>query len=279
MGTCFYDDLHKYIDDPRYTKPPSNKTTSILTIIERVRNDSRLDGLLDHIGADNIPTILAEKEDVILEHWNDWDVTDTTLNTCFLEAQKAAVALVVATPDHPPKPPPRKDTTNPTASSKGKDKYYDFFLVHSLTTSHAIRILLPLIRPQSQTPLVRSWFLFALLAYVGQLRPRVDLARINDFPLDREDDGAGKDASWKYVTDEALNGPHATDPHFVKALRACWVAEETWGDDLNATGDEAKGEKKKLDAYWRKAGVRMAGEFLGWGGFDSATEGYQAERL
>lgn len=76
----------------------------------------------------------------MLEHWNAWQVEDPRAQ--FEESQKAAVALLVGTP-----------------RPGGREGKYDFFIVHLLTSSHAVRILLPLIPAKFQVPLVRQWWL------------------------------------------------------------------------------------------------------------------------
>lgn len=252
LVACFYSDLHKYIDDPVYTRPSSYQSTSVFDILERVAEDDRFSSLFDHQGSDNIDLLLEKHEDAVLDHWNAWQLPSSPdeLKNTFAEAQKAAVALVVAT-----NPPATSDTTSSSTSGENThstEKYYDFFLVHLLTSSHAIRILLPLVPSKFQIPIIRQWFFFTLSAYIGQSRPRISLSLIEDY------DVAGR--GWKYVNHMALTSEHATDAHYVKALRAMLVAEETWGED---------------DQYWLKAAVRMAGEFEGWGGFDSLTKGYK----
>lgn len=234
LGTCFYDSLHKYIDDPSYTKPGSYTSNSPITILQNISTDKHLDGLFTRPGSDNIEPLMEKREDIILDHWNAWDVTDGNLKQSFQAAQEAAVAVVVAT-----NRPGRK---------------YDFFLLHVLTTSHALRILLPEIPAKFQLALVRGWFLFAIMAYAGQLRPAIDPDVISGHKME-----PGKD-SWKYVKHAALTSSFATDAHFVKGLRALLVAEETWGSQ---------------DEWWLKAASKLAVEFDGWGGFEAETEGYK----
>lgn len=234
MGSCFYDSLHKYLDDPGYTKPSSYSTRDPFEIVQRIAADDRFSGLFDHQGSDNIGPLLNKREEVVLDHWNAWDISVDTLQEGLHLAQRAAVAVLVA--------------------SKKPGKKYDFFLCHVLTSSHAVRILLPDVPAKFHVPLIRQWFLFLILAYVGQLRPEIDTKLIEDF---QPQEGAD---SWKYVKHRALNSEYATDAHWVKALRAMMVAEETWGED---------------DGWWRKAACRLADEFNSWGGFDEQTEGYQ----
>ena len=190
MGTCFYSSLHKYLDDPSYTKPGDFQSTSLLEILQRVKEDKRLDGLYTHRSGD-ISKFLNEKEDVFLEYWNAWDLSSSNPKQQFEDSQKTAVAVLMA--------------TEPPAEGGAK---FDFFFVHLLTSSHAVRILLPLIPNKFHMALVRQWWMFALAVYVAQMRPTIDLDRIKDYEL--------KERGWKYVTDKALNSEYSLDAHFVK---------------------------------------------------------------
>ncbi|KAL8722611.1 MAG: hypothetical protein Q9225_000917 [Loekoesia sp. 1 TL-2023] len=223
MACSSYNHLHKYLDNPSYTKPSTNSTQSPLEILCRVQKDSRFDGLFGHEGANNLEPLFEKHEDEVLEYWNSWHITDPTQE--FKASQMAAAALLVA-------------------SHKPGRKSYDFFIVHLLTTSHAVRILLPLIPTKFHVPLVRQWWLLTLAVYIAQLRPEVVLTSVTDY------DRKGRD--WDWVDKQAVEGVHALDAHYVKGLRAMKTAAETWGDE---------------DEFYVKAAVRFADEFDGWGGF------------
>lgn len=251
LGACFHDSLHKYIDDPSYTRPSSYRTSSILEIFSHVAADDRFDDLnFDHQGSDNIAALLSKREDALLDHWNAWRLRDGAseeeVRDALKAAQVAAAALVVATK------PPNAGYSGKGQDDGGKQGYYDFFLLHGLTTTHALRVLLPVIPAKHHVSVLRSWLFFALSAYISQQRPQIDLTLIEDF------DVQGRD--WKFVEDRTLRSEHAEDAHFVKGLRALMVAEATWGEG---------------EGFWIKAGVRMAGEFEGWGGASAETEGYK----
>ena len=190
LGTCFYSDLHKYLDDPKYTKPSSRSSNSILDILANVKRDTRFDGLYDHRSGD-ISKVLEEQEAAFLEYWNQWELPNPMEQ--FEQSQQAAVAILMATA------PPEKTK-------------FDFFLVHLLTSSHAVRILLPLIPGKFHVSLVRQWWFFTLAVYIAQMRPEIDLDRINYFDL------SGR--KWKFVNDKALNSKHSVDAHFVKGKQS-----------------------------------------------------------
>ena len=88
--------------------------------------------------------------------------------------------------------------------------------------------------------------------YIAQLRPIISLEKVRNFDL--------KERNWDHVVEKATQSKHNTDAHYVKALRAMKVGEETWGNDV------AEGQ------IWLKAAVKFAEEFQGWGGFSVEGE-------
>ena len=170
------------------------------------------------------------------QHYNigiHWQLKNTTEQ--FAESQKLAVALLVA------------------AQIPNDDKAYDFFAVHLLTSSHAVRCLLPILPSRFHVPLVRQWWLFTLLVYIAQLRPKINIDTIKLVDLEGRD--------WLYVTEKAIKGKYRTDAHYVKALRSMHESSKTWGDS---------------NEFYLKAAVKMGEEFDGWGGFGSRAEELRA---
>lgn len=236
LSACFYNPWHIYLDDPQYTKPAPSPTDSLFTILERIRVDPRFDDLSDHQGSDNINLVLDNPElaAAALEYWNSWDLK--TPKAQFAESQKLAVALVVA------------------AHARQNDRSYDFFAVHILTSSHAVRTILPFVPSKYHLSLVRQWWLFTVLVYMAQLRPKINIDAVKLVKLE----GRG----WDYVTEQALQGKWRTDAHYVKALRSIREASKTWGDG---------------NQFYLKAAVKMADEFDGWGGFGPRDVTEEAE--
>ncbi|KAK5117709.1 hypothetical protein LTR62_005133 [Meristemomyces frigidus] len=239
LAACFYNDWHVYLDDPKYTKPASSPSDSLFVILERVSHDNKFDGLFEQRGSGNIETLLANPDAAAtaLEYWNTWEVKRAKEQ--FAESQKLAVALLVAA----------QSRTNPDSSQA-----YDFFAVHLLTTSHAVRVLLPLLPARFHIPLVRQWWLFVLLVYIAQLRPRINIDTIKLVELEGRD--------WKWVTQCAVEGKYRTDAHFVKSLRCMQEGSRTWGDS---------------NSFYLKAAVKFADDFDGWGGFGPADQALEVE--
>ncbi|KAH6670634.1 hypothetical protein B0J14DRAFT_596663 [Halenospora varia] len=225
MSCTAYNFLHKYIDEPTYTRESTYTTTSPLEIIHKIHNDKRFDGLFQGHGDKNIQDLFFNHESLVLEHWNAWKISDPKKQ--FEESQEAAVALVVRT-------------------VKPGTHAYDFFMVHILTTSHAVRILLPIIPKRFHISLVRQWWLLTIAVYIAQLRPKID-----------DDIEVKPGKQWNYVDLMAVNGPWSTDAHYVKALRAMKQAAFTWGD---------------VHERYLAAAVHFADDFKGWTGFGFAEE-------
>ncbi|MCJ1405031.1 hypothetical protein MMC11_008257 [Xylographa trunciseda] len=223
LATTSYNYLHKYLDVTSYTRNPSHSTSSPIEILERVAADERFDGLFEHHGGSNIETLFMHHEELILEHWNSWRISHPTKQ--FEASQRAATALLAATQE------------------SGANEY-DFFFVHLLTTSHAVRILLPVIPAKFHISVLRQWWLLTLAVYIAQLRPRVDQKSILGYDL------GGKD--WSWIDKQAVEGKWSMDAHYVKGLRAIKEAAGTWEDK---------------DMFYLKAAVKFGEGFAGWGGF------------
>ncbi|KAJ5114886.1 hypothetical protein NUU61_000645 [Penicillium alfredii] len=222
-ATC-YNNMHNYLEDPVYTKlEASYHSTSLFDILHKVRADKQLDGLFATPGDHNLERLFQTREAVLLNHWNAWNISNPIEQ--FRESQELAAALLVST-------------------HEDSGEKYDFFLVHIMTTSHAVRVLLPLIPGRFQIPLLRQWWLLTLAVYIAQLRPELSLERVREYNL--------KGRDWNWAAQKAVKGEYSTDAHYVKAIRALRESASTWGDH---------------DNFYLKAAVKFADEFRGWGGF------------
>lgn len=217
LASVCYNSTHKYLDDPAYSQTePSYQTTSLFEVLDRVRSDKQFDDLPSTPDHHNL---LNTHEASVLNHWNAWKIENPVEQ--FRESQELAAALFSAT--------------------HGTQKY-DFFLVHIVTTSHAVRVLLPLIPAKFQIPLLRQWWLMTLTNFIGQHRPEIHLDRVHEYDLQGRD--------WKWAANQAVKGEHSTDAHYVKAIRSLAQMATTWNDPEN---------------FYLKAAVRFADDFSGWG--------------
>ena len=283
LTTCFHDSMGKYLTDPQYTFPlpdkdsgPAKSSSSTLSILEHVRNDPRLKDIPRHPSAIGMADLFKEHERTVLEHWNSWALdrpgSGSDLNVVFEEAQRTPIALLVGS--WYPSPSSKQHI-----SKERKHSDYDFFLVHLLTTSHALRILLPLMPDlvkergkgkkgersarEWQVVMLRQWFLFVVAVYVMQGLPEIDEKRFTSEQLEGEKDEEG----WDWVLKQAVEGEWSLDSHFVKAVRAIKVAEQTW-----IGGDQHGKRKGKEEGKWYLDAARtFVKEFDGWGGFGTSA--------
>jgi hypothetical protein len=191
LAATQYNFLHKYLDDSSYTRKSPFSSNSPLELINKLASDNRFDGLFKEPGFANIEPLFQNHESLVLEYWNAWDLSSTSSANPieqFRESQEVAVALLVS-------------TVRPSTHA------YNFFVVHLLTTSHAVRILLPLLPAKFHISLVRQWWLLTLAVYIAELRPKIDPDYVP---------GDLKGKGWKYVEYQALNSAWSTDAHYVK---------------------------------------------------------------
>ena len=228
-ATCY----EAHIAQLATTPPPKqipDPTSDLFTLFNRVETDPTFDDLFTTPAGGNLEHLLSTPKltSALLGHMHSWTITNAT--TQFSQSQRLASLLVISTSKHLPNP--------------GHD--YDFFLVHLLTTSHAIRILLPFFPKNTHMRLVRQWLFITLAIYVAQLRPSLSQAA----EAQKSYDLKGRD--WVFVEEKARDGKWKYDAHFVKGCRAMKEAANTWGDK---------------DEWFLKCAVRLADEFDGWGGF------------
>ena len=223
LTTTCYDFLHKYLDDPSYSKPTKTfpKDTP-LGLLNCIAADSRFDKLFKGGRSPSMEELFRDHEDLMMEYWNAWTIKEPKKQ--FAQSQYAAMLLLAG--------------TQPVS-----DHSFSFFLVHTLTTSHAVRIVLPFVPPQFEISLVRQWWLFVIAAYLTQGRPIIKEENVANVDIG--------DANWDTLCKQAVGGSFSTDAHYVKAIRALKEAALIWGD---------------VENLFLKAAVKFGNQFTGWQG-------------
>lgn len=189
LSAVQYNFFHKYLDDASYTKPSPIASDSPLGLLLSLSEDGRFDKL-DIPELSNLESFFDQNESLILEYWNGWQLDDPLKQ--FELSQEAAVALLVA-------------TVQPGTHA------YNFLIVHLLTTSHAVRVLLPMFPAEHRITLVREWWLLVIAVFIIKGRPKPDPDNVGD-----KDPGK----HWDYVEHQALTSPYATDAHYVKGAQS-----------------------------------------------------------
>lgn len=226
LGCTEYDFMHQYFDSP----PPDTstyKTKDLAEILSRVIEDKRFDGLSEHPGFLNTFTIHATAEDALLEHYNAFVLDD--LEGQFEDLFDVAARVAVETGD--------------------AAQQFDFFLIHVLTTLHAIRVISPHAPTGHRYNIIKQFVMWTLLIYVAQLRRPVKQGLIKAVDL--------KDRDWDWVRENALTNQFSLDSHYVKVIRALKVGEELFGSK---------------DSWYLKAAVKFVDEYKEWTGFGLGVE-------
>lgn len=227
-ATCYDPKLAALLEDNLATNADVQATEDLFQVFNQVREDKRLDSPFSKLGNDNLSRLLSDSSltAILVEHFKSWKINDP--KTAFEQSQRLATTLLIS--------------TSPEKPINGHG--YDFFLLHVLTTSHAIRIIIPFIAAEHHVTLLKEWTLITLALYIAQLRPELDVKQILDY------DTKGK--MWDDATKQALESEHKYDAHYVKGIRAMKEAAALWGDS---------------NKFFEKAAVKFATEFVQWQGF------------
>ncbi|KAK2824775.1 hypothetical protein FQN49_007488 [Arthroderma sp. PD_2] len=226
MISCCYDDVHKFFDEPsdiQKNMTPRYTTSSPFEVLDKIRGDKRFDGMFTTPGGNNVEELFKTQQTLLLEHWTAWDLKDTDLTEQFRMIQRLATTLMV---------------------TRHAGNQHDFFFDHLLTTTHALRVIIPNVPTKFHVPLLRQWFLLAIAVYIAQLRPKVDVNGVVSYAIGEK--------AWSWVDKQALTGEMAVSPHYIKPLRVLKEAAKTWGDD---------------DEFYLRAAVKFIETFDGFSGF------------
>lgn len=178
----------------------------------------------DSVVAYDFPSLLKDERarTSVLIHCNALDLKKPKEQ--FADCQKLAVTFLVAAPGH----------------GQGGSRH-SALAANVLASSHATRVLLPLLPANWQSSMIRQWWFFSLLAYIAQARPGLQVDAIEDVKLNGDD--------WTYVQKAAIAGEHREDTNYVQVVRAIIEAGKTWGDK---------------DQFYLKAAVKFIREFRAW---------------
>lgn len=199
LGCTEYDFLHRYIDHD-FPDSSTYKTTSLVEILTKVRQDRRWDLFFETPGFPSVYGVLGRGEHFVLEHFNAFKIDHPVQS---LENIVGSAVLV--------------------AISNGDPKeQYDFFLAHVLTVAHALRVLWTYFPAERRETILREFVLWVVTVYIAQLRRPLDKEAIDSVRLEGHD--------WSWVVQQASASEHYFDCHFVKVVRALKVSAKTYGE-------------------------------------------------
>ncbi|KAL3428806.1 hypothetical protein BDV09DRAFT_203840 [Aspergillus tetrazonus] len=217
------------------------KTTSLADVIQRVHEDSRFDNLFTHQGITNIEALMKQRFNAVLEHWNAWEVSTATALQQLENICDTSVLLAIATCD--------------------AQRKFDFYLVHTMTVAHALRVLWEVFPEAQRACILRQYALFVIMVYIYQKKPEIHgelIDATHSVQLGKEEEDG-----WDALVARALRHKWYKDSHFFKVVRAPRAFEETFGCKNN---------------FYRKAAAKFVVEFDGWEGFGVGVEGFLPSR-
>ena len=139
----------------------------------------------------------------------------------------------------------------------------DFFLLHALTSIHAIHSLIPILTPQELVELLRGHIIATLAWYVSRGRPSLQVDLLLNYEISESTKSAAN--PWLDIFQRAILAPEA---HIIKVIRACSVGQILFGQDCQLL-DQAwlkladmtltiSGGKCDGGRYWNYNGVGFA---------------------
>jgi hypothetical protein len=187
-------------------------------------------------GITNIEALLQKRYEAVLEHWNAWLVSDplVQLEHCC----DISVLLAIGTGD--------------------RESKYDFYLAHTMTVAHALRVLWDVFPEEQRISILRQYALFIILVFICQQKPAFEADIMNTVSFVELGD-----QDWGSVRVRALGHRWLKDSHFFKVVRALMAFEETYGSK---------------DGFYLKASTKFIAEFDGWEGFGAGVEGFLPSR-
>jgi hypothetical protein len=218
MTAVCYNYLHEIVDK---LKPPTSPSKSAIQIFKDIHSDDRLP-IYDTPGVDNLEFTVKNCNDLVLSYYNQWKINEENLEKTIEELFDLTVYIYGAT-------------------HKPNEIEFDFFLLHLLTSMHAIRMIYPhIINQHIFEHILLEFFYFAIVIYISQLRPEINEHLINDYEINNEK------KNWNYVIDRTLNTDFIDDAHLVKVVRTLRDAEKSYG---NKNGFYLKTAIKTVDNF------------------------------
>lgn len=145
---------------------------------------------------------------------------------------------------------------------RGEDVKLDFFLMHALTSIHAIHTLLPQLTPREGVLLLQGHAIATLTYFISRGRPQLRVEELLNYRQGENE--ASLENPWLDIFDRSIK---AEEPHTIKVSRACALGQIIYGHD-------------KFQASYEKAWLNVArmnlevnGEWFFDGvGFDKSWE-------
>lgn len=146
----------------RKIPPPSSSTTSLLNIIEQVRNDKRLEGILKPRNISR-KHVLRESTPLIHEYISKWDINEGNV----AEKEKELVEMIALLYAAPVRP--------------GKRPIFDFYVMHSVTGSVFVHELLKHFSSERGAQVLKAHLGITLYYYIATACPQLHIDYLKSY--------------------------------------------------------------------------------------------------
>ncbi|CAO3596126.1 unnamed protein product [Absidia cylindrospora] len=209
----------------REEKGDNNKNV-LLDVLQAIRQDSFFDSVLSANDENRLSKIFSQPRavDKLNDYRNQWKhakawTTREDLNARVKELFSTAVVCHGATGF-----PATKEEEHAQGGVK-----IDFFLMHALTSSYFIHILVPHLLPEEAASLMQAHLFSTLVHFVMVGRPEVKVDRLLEYvsPNFKNIDPQHPHKHWARLLDATVD----EEEHVIKAIRACAQAQILYNDD------------------------------------------------
>ncbi|KAI8149016.1 hypothetical protein BJV82DRAFT_205259 [Fennellomyces sp. T-0311] len=211
MAACTEDVLVPVIDlnEQSMREKHYRGTSTIQELVRDIKTDATFDGIIDDLKViDRLPLILGNPNAAskLREYLADWKFIDP--ESSLQELFTSCVLIYGA------------------SGIREQGIKFSFFLVHALTSVHALYTILPQLNPVQAELLLRGHLVETLTCYISQGRPtlRIDLLRQYESPQKPEDANP-----WMDVINRTLS---VNECHITKAIRALALGQVIYRDSL-----------------------------------------------
>lgn len=193
-----YNYHHEIVDQ---LKPPTTPSKSVMKIFKEIHFDKNLP-IYEKPGVSNLRSTVKNCFDIVMSYYNQWKFDRNQPEKNIEELFDFSVYIFGAT-------------------HKTNQIEFDFFLLHLLTSMHAIRTVYPHVKDENLFEhILYQYLYFGIVIYISQLRPEINERLIDEYPMEK---------NWNYVIEKTLSTKLSDDAHAVKVVRVLRDAEQIYG--------------------------------------------------
>ncbi|KAI8136772.1 hypothetical protein BJV82DRAFT_638128 [Fennellomyces sp. T-0311] len=238
MAACTEDNLVPIMhltEDSEIT----NGTETIQDIMQKVATDPVFDGVVKYSDPSKLDTLMSNANAVskLREYAAQWKFKDPESS---LQELYVACLIVYA-----------------ASGLREQGFKLDFYLMHALTSIHAVYTLLPNLTPIQAELLLRAHLAESIAYYVSRGRPALRIDLLLSYKSPHQDTSENR---WMNIINTALT---MEEVHMLKVIRALALGQVLYGGELDAawanaaqmTLDMTGGSTLFRDAKWNHEGI------------------------